>query len=453
MPTAPRPGREVEEVSRSANFVHEVHTALPAFIGHTARARRSVSGDLRLRPTHVTSLAEYQQLFGGPHTPDIHIQLTSQGPGFTAAVAPLAGYLLFDALKLFFSNGGQSCVVVSVASYAVAIQLDTLSAGLDAVATDDGPTLLACPDAVRLPADAHGSLVQAMLLQCSVVKNRFAILDFLGGDAWPDATTLQTHRALLGTQHLMHGAAYYPSLCTSDTPVVKRNKSNIKVSIDGAVPVLLGTLFRTQRKAYQAAQAALLSVPVLVPPSGAVAGVYARTDAERGVWKAPANVAVAGVLRPQVMVDDTRQALLIRDNSGKGVNPIRSFSGRGTLVWGARTLAGNNNDWRYVPVRRFVNMVQASITASTTWVVFEAHQPTTWDRLRALIENYLLLKWRDGALLGSKPEHAYFVHCGLGSTMTEEDILAGRLLVQIGMAVTRPVEFVVLNIDYQLEVN
>jgi uncharacterized protein len=447
------PGVFVDEISPFPEAVNEVPTALPAFIGHTERAQRKSAGDLHLHPTQVNSLAEFQKLFGGPHTPNIHVTLTSLGADFTATVTSAASYALFDALKLYFGNGGQVCVVVSVGSYADPIQLDKLSAGLDALAVAGEPTLLVCTESVRLPVDDYGSLVQAMLLQCSVVKNRFAIIDFFGGDVWPDATALQAHRAQLGSQHLMHGAAYYPNLVSSDKPALKRDKSNVQVSIDGAAPVLLGTLSRARRQAHQAALAALLNAPVRVPPSGAVAAVYARTDAQRGVWKAPANVALASVLRPQVVLNDAQQEPLTRDDTGKGINAIRSFTGKGTVVWGARTLAGNDNEWRYVPVRRFFNMVEASIKNSTAWVVLEANGPATWARLRAMVESYLMIKWQEGALVGSKPEHAFFVRCGLGSTMTEQDITAGRLLVQIGMALVRPAEFTSININYQLAVD
>jgi uncharacterized protein len=455
MPSSFAPGIFVDEVLRSPTGVTEVETARAAFIGHTAQAKRAVAGDLHLRPTPISSLAEFQRLFGGPHTPDIHITLTSQAGGLAAAVVAAASYVLFDALKLYFANGGQRAVVVSVGSYTEAIELTTLSAGLDVLAAQEGPSLLVCPEAVRLSPDDYGTLVQAMLLQCSVVKNRFAVIDFLGGHAWPDAPTLQAHRALLGSQQLMHGAAYYPSVCSSDTLAVKRDKSNVMVSMDAAAPVPLGTLSRSRRAAlraaYQAAQAALLATRVVVPPGGAVAGVFARTDVQRGVWKAPANEALVAVLRPQVVMTDAQQELLSRDDSGKGINAIRSFTGRGTLVWGARTLAGNDNEWRYVPVRRFFNMVEASIVASTAWVVWEAHDAITWARLRTMVENYLVLKWRDGALAGAKPEHAFFVQCDLGSSMTEADIQAGRLVMRIGMAALRPAEFIVLSLTWQMQ--
>ena len=132
-------------------------------------------------------------------------------------------------------------------------------------------------------------------------------------------------------------------------------------------------------------------------------------------------------------------------NAGKSVNAIRPFIGKGILIWGARTLDGNSNEWRYVSVRRFFNMVEESIKKSTYWAVFEPNDRNTWTLVRAMIENYLILKWRDGALAGVKPEQAFYVHVGLGTTMNAVDVLEGRMNIEIGMAVARPAEFIVLK--------
>mgnify|MGYP001813752621 CR=1 FL=1 len=120
------------------------------------------------------------------------------------------------------------------------------------------------------------------------------------------------------------------------------------------------------------------------------------------------------------------------------------------MVWGARTLAGNDNEWRYIPVRRFFNMVQESIKKSTTWVVFETNDANTWNRVRGMVDNYLIQKWREGALAGAKPDEAFFVHCGLGTTMTQKDISEGRLIIEIGMALVRPAEFIILRIAHKM---
>jgi len=189
-----------------------------------------------------------------------------------------------------------------------------------------------------------------------------------------------------------------------------------------------------------------------VPPSGAIAGVYAMVDNARGVWKAPANVSLSSVLGPVEAIDDSDQEDLNIDvNGGKSVNAIRAFAGKGTLVWGARTLAGNDNEWRYIPVRRFYNMVEESVKKSTSWAVFEPNAAPLWVKVKGMIDNYLIQKWRDGALAGATPDDAFFVKIGLGQTMTPQDILEGRLIVEIGMAVVRPAEFIILKFSHKMQ--
>jgi uncharacterized protein len=189
----------------------------------------------------------------------------------------------------------------------------------------------------------------------------------------------------------------------------------------------------------------------VMPPSGAVAGVYAQTDRTRGVWKAPANVSLNNVLAPETVFTATQLDNLNVDAvAGKSVNAIRYFTGKGTLVFGARTLAGNDNEWRYVPVRRFFNMVEESCKKSTEPFVFEPNDANTWVKIQGMIENFLTTLWRQGALQGVKPEHAFYVAVGLGKTMTSLDILEGRLIVEIGMAVVRPAEFIILRFSHKL---
>jgi phage tail sheath protein FI len=188
----------------------------------------------------------------------------------------------------------------------------------------------------------------------------------------------------------------------------------------------------------------------LIPPSGAIAGIYASVDRLRGVWKAPANVSITGILGPAVKIDNHDQEDMNVHYTGKSVNAIRTFTGKGTLVWGARTLAGNDNEWRYIPVRRFFNMVEESVKKATEPFVFEPNDKNTWVKTRAMIANFLTLQWRAGALQGAKPEDAFFVHVGLGETMTELDILEGRMIVEIGMAVVRPAEFIILRFSHKM---
>lgn len=187
-----------------------------------------------------------------------------------------------------------------------------------------------------------------------------------------------------------------------------------------------------------------------IPPSGAVAGVYALVDRSRGVWKAPANVSLNAVVGPAVKIDNAEQETLNVHSTGKSINAIRAFTGKGILIWGARTLAGNDNEWRYIPVRRFFIMVEESVKKSTEPFVFEPNDANTWTKVKVMIENFLTLQWRSGALQGAKPEDAFFVSVGLGETMTADDVLGGRMIVEIGMAVVRPAEFIILRFSHKM---
>lgn len=189
---------------------------------------------------------------------------------------------------------------------------------------------------------------------------------------------------------------------------------------------------------------------VSMPPSSAIVGIYARTDNSRGVWKAPANVSINLVNGTMVKLDNDDNGNLNIHSSGKSINAIRAFTGKGTLVWGARTLDGNSNEWRYVPVRRFFNMVEESVKKASEQSVFEPNDANTWIKVKAMIENFLVLQWRAGALMGAKAEEAFFVNVGLGTTMTQDDVLNGKMIVEIGMAAVRPAEFIILRFSHKM---
>ncbi|WP_422104884.1 phage tail sheath C-terminal domain-containing protein [Winogradskyella sp.] len=182
-----------------------------------------------------------------------------------------------------------------------------------------------------------------------------------------------------------------------------------------------------------------------VPPSGAIVGIYANTDATRGVWKAPANASVNGIIGLTDDITHKEQGNMNIHESGKSINAIRKFTGKGLLVWGARTLDGNSNDWRYVNVRRLANMIEESTKKACMNFVFEPNVKQTWVNVKGMIENYLTTLWSDGALAGSKPEDAFFVSVGLNETMSPQDINEGRMIVKIGYAPSRPAEFIILE--------
>jgi len=179
---------------------------------------------------------------------------------------------------------------------------------------------------------------------------------------------------------------------------------------------------------------------LMLPPSGFVTGIYARSDIERGVHKAPANEIVRGLTRFEANINKARQDVL----NPEGINALRFFEGRGNRVWGARTIS-SDPEWKYVNVRRLFIYIEHSIDKGTQWAVFEPNGPKLWANLRQTVEDFLLALWRDGALLGDKPEQAYFVRCDR-TTMTQNDLDNGRLICLIGIAPIKPAEFVIFRI-------
>jgi len=468
MPTYKTPDVYVEEISVFPPSVAEVETAIPAFIGYTEIARSKTDNDLILKPTKIYSFKEYEQYYGLPEDDTIALTVIDDGSGsmkVTSFTEPTVKYLLAYSVKMFFDNGGGQCYIVSVGTYKSTPVIDLtgdsstdptsmygLQDGLDAIRLEDEPTLIVIPEAVQLSTADYTTLVQAVLLQCNTLGDRFGIFDLYDGKSVLDATTLATNRGYFGNNYLKYAAAYYPFLKTTMNFSVNSGETNVNVTYGASPTAALNTLKTGNTALYNFVKAALKEHFLTLPPSGAVAGIYAATDANRGVWKAPANVSLAGVIEPVVKLDNARQdSLNVDATTGKSINAIRAFMGKGTLVWGARTLAGNDNEWRYVPVRRFFNMVEESIKKSTYWAVFEPNDANTWVKVRGMIENYLIQKWREGALAGATPKDAFFVRCGLGVTMTGQDILEGRMNVEIGMAAVRPAEFIILKFSHKMQ--
>jgi hypothetical protein len=260
--------------------------------------------------------------------------------------------------------------------------------GLNAFAELDEIAIVCAPD-----ENDVGGLTDALVTHCEQLGDRFAILQ-----AAEDADRAATLEPPIDSSY---GAFYYPwiDVRNPETDVVTR-----------------------------------------VPPGGHVAGVYARTDVERGVHKAPANARLRSVEKLQFAVTDGEQDML----NPRGVNVVRSFRGRGIRVWGARTMSSDPS-WKDVNVRRLFLFIEESIDEATQWVVFEPNNEELWARVRQTLENFLTTVWRSGALMGSSPDQAFFVKCDR-STMTQNDIDNGRLIAVIGVAPTKPAEFVVFRI-------
>lgn len=483
MGTYKTPGVYVEEISKIPPSVAGVATAIPAFIGIT---EKTPENGLNM-PFKVSSILDFEAKFGGPMALSLDSKGNLEG----------ANYVLYDSLRLFFDNGGGYCYIVSVANYGDDFKsAETFTACLSNVAGIDEITMVLAPDAVtNFPDTDKGraqmaSVQQALLAHCGELGDRVAILDVkCNGNIDSD---LNAFRSDIGINHLSYGAAYYPFLMSSytkeigfdemyqDSSVQALYTDEEKADIERLLKAInkeegwdlepvegeldsdkelrrLATIRYVTKKmeaksGYSDLVEKKLATANLIPPSGAIAGVCCANDATKGVWQSPANVSLVSVSNVMLRISDKEQeGINVDADNGKSVNAIRVFQGKGILVWGARTLDGFSNEWRYFSVRRFFNYVEESVQKSTSWAVFQPNDANTWVNVRCQIENFLSNLWRDGALAGATPDQAFYVKVGLGSTMTSVDVLEGKMIVEIGMAVVRPAEFIVLQFSHKLQ--
>ncbi|WP_342323007.1 phage tail sheath subtilisin-like domain-containing protein [Kosakonia sp. BYX6] len=343
-------------------------------------------------------------------------------PEITSTTATLA-------LQLYFQNGGNPCYVYALADATAGEDLDALLPAMEEV---DDITLLVALDADGTYREAVYGAVASALGQS---KGYFLIADSADG-AVP--------ASVKGTSHV---GVYYPSLNVTPGKLSERDVT-VTDYLDASNPTNSVIKTLADLRVVNAEQAnkvvetltPLIPTVINVPPSAAIAGIYCKTDRERGVWKAPANVILNGVSDVSVRVSDDKQGTMNED----GVNVIRYFSDRGVVVWGARTQQ-NDDNWRYIPVRRLFDTAERDIKKAMRPVVFEPNSAPTWTRVWAAIDSYLYGIWQKGGLAGNSPEEAYFVRIGKGITMTEEDINQGKMIVQVGMAAVRPAEFIILQ--------
>jgi phage tail sheath protein FI len=274
--------------------------------------------------------------------------------------------------------------------------------GLEALGEVDDIAIVAMPDTVRFDADTAKVPVDDLIGHCERLRYRIAIVDP------PNDSSISQVREFRNKFDTKYAALYYPWVEVIDP--TRRPEP-------GAPPPKLW-----------------------LPPSGFVAGIYARSDIERGVHKAPANEVVLGITRFRTNVTFDRQSVL----NPEGVNALRFFEGRSNRVWGARTMT-SDPEWKYVNVRRLFIYLEHSIDKATQWAVFEPNNERLWASIRRTIEDFLLVVWRTGALMGTKPEEAFFVRCDR-TTMTQNDLDNGRMICLIGVAPTYPAEFVIFRI-------
>ncbi len=449
------PGVYIEEIRRFPPSVAQVETAIPVFIGYTSKARQKEDGDLLNKAHRIVSTFEYERFFGEPFK-ETGITVTidsTQAPIETnAKITNPSPYMMYHGVQAFYTNGGGPCYIISVGNYDTGVvDLATLQAALAELEKVDEVTLIVFPDGQGLSSGDYYALQKEAMDQCAKLKDRFTVMD-----VWidPNDDTIDNVDVFrnedFGTIDVSkYGAAYYPRIFARYD--YQYEETAVNITLDGAA-MTLADLKSANNAMYNRAKAAINNLEMEMPASPSIVGVYARVDNNRGVWKAPANEGIDFAIRPSIKItDEDQESLNVDVNAGKSINAIRSFTGRGpAIIWGARTLAGNDNEWRYVSVRRFFNMVEESVKKATVQFVFEPNDINTWTRVKSMIENFLTLQWRAGALMGTTPQEAYFVKVGLNETMSEVDIWEGRMIVEIGMAVVRPAEFIILRFSHKM---
>jgi uncharacterized protein len=406
-------------------------------------------------------------------------------------------YYLYNSIRLFYANGGGDAYVVSVGNYGkpvgkpitagadlinLNVKLSDLQQALVALADEDEPTMVVIPDANLLKPAENASLMQSMINFSASTRASVALLDVQAGLdpdplTWQDAIT--AFRTNVGINFLHYAAAYFPFLKTTITQSQDLDFTNAggaaslakvlpeyntipacKSIIDSilkppasapSASQVNAALVQASSSYAQIAQAVLDQVNIL-PPSAAMAGVINLVDHNAGVWTAPANVSLTSVTDTTFKITDAKQANLNVDAAtGKSINCIRMFIGQGVLVWGTRTLDGNSLDWCYLNVRRTMIMIEQSIKLAARAYVFEANDANTWSTVASAINNFLTGLWRQGALAGATPAEAFNVAVGLGTTMTAQDILDGRMNINVAVAITHPAEFIVISYVQQMQ--
>lgn len=399
---------------------------IAAFIGYTEK------GPL-MQPVPVHSFREYEKLFGRAEATRFSVVINAPSgrtAGYALMSPPGLVYHMYHSVRMYFANGGAACRVVSVGSHTEAINIDRLLAGLELLQELEVDLLLPA-DAVQLPAAQYYRYCRAMLAQCNRTGGRFALLDL------QDTDTVSNFRNGLGNEFLNYAAAYSPFLVTN-LPY-RYEDSSVSIAMDGAAPVTLADM--TVDIHIHGVRALLDKYAVTLPPSAAVAGLYAKADHQRGVWRPVSDIRLEAVAGPGIRYSNQDQAPLNVDaGTGMSINAIRAFRHKGTVVWGGRTLDGNSDRWRYVSTRRLFIKIERNLRQIAAATTGEANISRTWNRLKTAFASYLDNLWRHGALSGAKSTDAYFVQIGPGADTSQHD-----LNIKVGLAVYQPAEFITVS--------
>lgn len=438
-------------------------------------------------------------LVAQPSQPTVGQYISVAGVYYSILPDPNTIYYLYNSVRMFYQNGGGDAYIVSLGSYGPPskkslsspmqqivnpnVQLNDLLRGLALLKSEQEPTMYICPEATLLSVADNSTLMEEMLAQANEMQTVVCLFDIIGGlnpDPILYTQDISTFRDNTGVAGLKYGVSYYPFIGTT----IMQNQDIDFTNLFGgdtkqlaafinppsapntAVEKILAAIQTPPAKPLSNSQlqaALLVASPDYVnivnhvlafantmPPSGGVAGVYTTNDNLYGVWNSPANTNIVGAVSLPLKISDTMQENLNIDAvSGKSINAIRFFKGIGILIWGARTLDGNSQDWRYVSVRRTMTFLEQSIKLAMQSFVFQPNDAKTWSAVQSEIGSFLSSVWSEGGLQGATPAAAFNVLVGLGTTMTADDLLNGYMRVSVKVAVIRPAEFIVLTFEQQ----
>ncbi|AXG47595.1 phage tail sheath family protein [Photorhabdus laumondii] len=466
MPTVPTyPGVYIEEDAPPALSVSQGNTAIPVFIGRFSLKKPSTTTTPQV--TRVSSWLDFTNLFHVGCVTSIAIKSTPPSAAkkpkkvekiegdistenkatkeneevnsnteteeekkadYTYEVTVGTYTTSSDALKLYFQNGGGPCYILPIAD---SEDTKTLALIPELIKQALEITLIVCPE----QDSDYQSKIYNNLTSSLLNEGYFLIADN------------QDKAFAISTNVSSQTATYYPAVKVSQLMQTEESLIDVLGYKDAKANNItnLTELKEKNPNVYKEAITAIKNVNKTIPASAIMAGVYCATDASRGVWKAPANIVLSGISDVEERLTEDEQGTM----NQKGINVIRYFNNRGFVVWGTRTLKDDDN-WRYIPVRRLFNAAERDIKQAMRFAVFEPNSQPTWERVRSAIDNYLHQLWQQGALVGSHPQEAYFVQIGQGVTMSEVDIKQGRMIVKVGMAAVRPAEFIILQFSQKV---
>lgn len=481
IPNLTSPGVYVTDIDIFSHKVEPPSSCVPVFFGYTEKAIDATGRSLYNRPFPIASLSEFEQVFGSEIATAICVdtkevvKVSQAKPTFELSFTDdyqVPDFMLYLAVKHYFENGGESCIVMALGNAQQKIfKKQHFTQGLSVLKQEPAINLVVMPDLYsrRFESGQEGiaDVIDFALNACSQQQNCFLLCDIPQKQQGvnPDAVMVNDFVSSIRSMPDVRsfGAIYFPFIHTTYQPRVDWDKVELGihrvVKLDKKGQQTLSTGHFSGMSVADPdlgkkhpdlvagiKQFVSQTLSVCLPASAAIAGVFCRVDSQRGVWKAPADQVLHTVVKPSVPIDDHFQSIINQHPDG-ATNPIREVKNRGIVVWGARTLAANHSQWEYIVVRRTMSWIRESIYLSLMTFVFEANAPETWRNMENMVQEFLHVLWREGALRGAKQEQAFYVSIGLGETMTQNDVRDNKIIMRIGVALLRPAEFLSFSLE------